>query len=206
MGIAPENLAHIFEPFYTTKEKTAESGTGLGLSTVYGIIHSVGGIIYVDSEQGVGTTFNIYLTRFEPEPENYETPTHSTLPDVFLPSGAGTVILADDEDGIRLVVKRVLKMKGFEVVECTNAKEAIKAVQERPKACLLITDMVMPGMNGEQLITEALKLNSNLKTILMSGYSAQFERHTSNDKLPFAFISKPFVLADLLAKIQEVLK
>ena len=125
---------------------------------------------------------------------------------MFLPSQSGTIILADDEDGIRLVVSRVLKMKGFEVIECNNAMEALKALQENPKIKLLITDMVMPGMNGEQLITEALKQVPELKAILMSGYSTQFERHTGDKELPFAFISKPFVLADLLTKIQEVLK
>ncbi len=206
IGIAPENLPHIFEPFYTTKEKTAESGTGLGLSTVYGIIHSAGGFIYVDSEQGVGTTFTIYLPRFEPEPFSQDASMATEIPNVFLPSQSETVILADDEDGIRLVITRVLKLKGFLVIECTNAKEALEAVRDNPKASLLITDMVMPGMNGEQLIEEALKINPRLKTILMSGYSAQFERHTGEEKLPFKFISKPFVLTDLLAKIQEVLK
>ena len=104
------------------------------------------------------------------------------------------------------MVKRVLKMKGFDVIECTNAKEALEAVKKNPDAKLLITDMVMPGMNGEQLIEEVLKINSHLKTILMSGYSAQFERHTSDKKLPFSFISKPFVLTDFLEKIKEVLQ
>ncbi len=206
IGIAPENLAHIFEPFFTTKEKTAESGTGLGLSTVYGIIHSAGGFIYVDSEQNVGTTFTIYLPRFEEEDVPQQQTPPQTLPNVFLPSMAGTIILADDEDGIRLVVARVLKMKGFEVIECTNAQEALTAVKTLPEAKLLITDMVMPGMNGEQLIGEALKIHPYLKAILMSGYSAQFERHTGEEKLPFNFISKPFALADLLNKIQEVLE
>ena len=206
MGISPENLPHIFEPFYTTKEKTSESGTGLGLSTVYGIIHSIGGIIYADSEQGVGTTFTIYLPRFEPEMEAPATVPQNNLPNVFIPSGSGTIILADDEDGIRLVVKRVLKMKGFHVIECTNAKDALDAIQNHTEAQLLITDMVMPGMNGEQLIEKALKQNPSLKAILMSGYSNQFERHTGTGKLPFSFISKPFILTDLLAKIQEVLE
>ena len=205
VGISPENLPHIFEPFYTTKEKTTESGTGLGLSTVYGIIHSAGGFIHVDSEQNVGTTFTIYLPRFEPEPLPQVSPSPSNISNAFLPSYTGTIILVDDEDAIRLVVCRVLKMKGFEVIECTNAKEAIEAVKTLPEAKLLITDMVMPGMNGEQLINEAVKINPYLKAILMSGYSAQFEKHTSHGKLPFAFISKPFILTDLLAKIQEVL-
>ena len=207
IGIAPENLPHIFEPFYTTKEKTTESGTGLGLSTVYGIIHSAGGFIFVDSEQGVGTTFNIYLPYFEPEKE---LPTSSlpslSFPSVFLPSQSGSVILADDEDSIRSVIRRVLKVKGFDVVECTNAQEALKAVQIHPQAELLITDMVMPGMDGEQLIGKALELNPNLKALLMSGYSAHFERHTGNEKLPFTFLSKPFTPTDLLEKIQEILK
>lgn len=206
IGISPENLTHIFEPFFTTKEKTTESGTGLGLSTVYGIIHSAGGFIYVDSEQNVGTTFTIYLPRFEAEEIPPEIQTSFNLPNVFLPSKTGTIILADDEDSIRLVVSRVLRMKGFEVIECTNAKEALETVKTLPETKLLITDMVMPGMNGEQLINEAIKINPYLKAILMSGYSAQFEKHTSHGKMPFTFISKPFVLSDLLAKINEILE
>ena len=88
----------------------------------------------------------------------------------------------------------------------TYAKEALEAVKTLPETKLLITDMVMPGMNGEQLIAESLKINPYLKAILMSGYSAQFEKHTGQEKMPFAFISKPFVLSDLLAKINEILE
>lgn len=204
-GIPKDILPHIFDPFFTTKEKSQESGTGLGLSTVYGIINSVGGFIDVDSEENVGTTFTIYLPRFE-KPQIPEIQTPPSVPNIFFQNTSGTIILADDEDGIRMVVKRALTVKGFHVIECRNAQEAINAVQEHPEAKLLITDMVMPAMDGEHLIQSAKELNINLKCILMSGYSAEYERHESDKNLPFTFISKPFVLTDMLATIQKVLK
>lgn len=204
-GIPPEILPHIFDPFFTTKEKNQESGTGLGLSTVFGIINSVGGFIYVDSEQNVGTTFSIYLPRFE-KPKVSEIQQAPIIPNIFFQNAGGTIILSDDEDSIRTILKRALSLKGFQVIECQNANQALEAVRQNPLAKLLITDMVMPGMDGEHLIQAAHNINPKLKSILMSGYSTEFERHASNNNLPFTFISKPFVLNDLLNTVQKVLK
>lgn len=204
-GIPPNILSHIFDPFFTTKEKSQESGTGLGLSTVYGIITSAGGFIGVDSEPNIGTTFTIFLPRFEEDKTSLKIPQH-TAPQIFLPNKNNRIVLADDEDGIRLVIKRALTVKGFDVIACQNAAQAIAAIQENPDIQLLITDMVMPGMDGEHLIKAAKELNKDIKAILMSGYSHEFERHTANTPLPFTFLTKPFVLDELLSTIQKVLK
>ncbi len=204
-GISTNILPHIFDPFFTTKEKSQGSGTGLGLSTVYGIINSAGGFIGVDSEPDVGTTFTIFLPRFE---ENKTIPQtqSSIVPPIFLPQHKGKIVLADDEDGIRLVIKRALTVKGFDVIECQNATQAIEAIKTEPDVQLLITDMIMPGMDGEHLIQTTKELNSDIKAILMSGYSHEFERHTANTPLPFTFLTKPFTLDELLTTIQKVLK
>lgn len=203
-GIPADILPHIFDPFFTTKEKSQESGTGLGLSTVYGIITSAGGFIGVDSEPNIGTTFTIFLPRFEEDKTSFKIPQY-TAPQIFLPNKNNRVVLADDEDGIRLVIKRALTVKGFDVIACQNAAQAIAAIQENPDIQLLITDMVMPGMDGEHLIKAAKELNKDIKAILMSGYSHEFERHTANTPLPFTFLTKPFVLDELLNTIQKVL-
>lgn len=204
-GIPANLLPHIFDPFFTTKEKTQQSGTGLGLSTVYGIINSAGGFIKVDSEQNIGTTFTILLPRFEEE-KVAENSVQRSIPQIFLPQQSGKIVLADDEDGIRLVIKRALTVKGFQVIECQNATQAIDAVKSNPDVQLLITDMMMPGMDGEHLIQNVKQLNPTIKAILMSGYSNQFEKHTANTPLPFTFLTKPFVLDELLRLVQKVLQ
>ncbi|MBP5344295.1 MAG: response regulator [Alphaproteobacteria bacterium] len=204
-GIDANVLPHIFEPFFTTKKKSAESGTGLGLSTVYGIIHSVGGYIKADSVPNVGTTFTIYLPRFdEVTTETISAP--QEIQNVFLPPATNPILLVDDEDGIRTITARALKTKGFEVMECANAEQAITHLKKHPQIQLLLTDMVMPGMDGETLIHKIKELQPHLPCLLMSGYSDAFEKHTSDAVKDFDFISKPFTLADLLNKVKEILE
>ena len=204
-GIKPDILPHIFDPFFTTKKKSNQSGTGLGLSTVYGIIHSAGGFIKVDSVPRVGTTFTVYLPRFE-EQERTVTPPPTEIQNVFLPEQKAPILLVDDEESIRAVTARALQTKGIEVIQASNAEEAIKILKDKKNLQLLITDMVMPGMNGEELIKEAQKLHASLPCLLMSGYSESFEKHTSDKTKNFYFIAKPFVLADLLTKVKELLE
>ncbi len=204
-GISAEHLPHIFEPFFTTKEGVTGSGTGLGLSTVYGIIHATGGYISVDSEKGIGTTFIIYLPRIEQSISNYIQP--KLVRPVFIPSsGPSNILLVDDEDGVRLVVARLLKAKGFQVVECANAEQALDELSKKDDYTLLITDMVMPGMDGETLIKKAKEVYPKLKTLLMSGYSEDMARHSSSENKELYFISKPFELNNLLEKVNEILE
>ena len=204
-GIQPDILPHIFDPFFTTKKKSNQSGTGLGLSTVYGIIHSAGGFIKVNSEPNIGTTFTVYLPRFESETQPVATPP-TEIQNVFLPEAKAPILLVDDEESIRSVTARALTLKDFEVIQAPNAEEALKILKNNQSLQLLITDMVMPGMNGEELIKEAKKIYPDLPCLLMSGYSESFEKHTSDQAKNFYFIAKPFVLADLLTKIKEILE
>lgn len=205
LGIPADVLPHIFDPFFTTKKKSNQSGTGLGLSTVYGIIHSAGGFIKVDSIPNVGTTFTVYLPRFE-EPKHIVTPQTIEIQNVFLPTPSAPILLVDDEESIRMVTARALLAKGFDVEQAANAEEALNKLTEKQHFQLLITDMVMPGMDGEQLIKETKKISPDLPCLLMSGYSDSFEKHTSDKTKNFHFISKPFVLADLLTKVKEILE
>lgn len=203
-GISAENLPHIFEPFFTTKGGATGSGTGLGLSTVYGIIRGVGGYISVDSEKGIGTTFIIYLPQIEVEPVTV--PENKPVRPVFSPLQTPTLLLVDDEDGVRLVVARVLKSKGFHVIECANAEQALEELSKRSDIDLLLTDMIMPGMDGETLIKHAREAHPKMKALLMSGYSEDLARHGSADNKELAFLAKPFELSHLLEKVKEVIE
>ena len=114
--------------------------------------------------------------------------------------------MVDDEESIRIPAARILALKDFEVIQAPNAEEALKIMKNKPFLQLLITDMVMPGIDGEHLIKETKKLYPDLPCLLMSGYSASFEDHTSDKVKDFYFIAKPFTLADLLTKVKEILE
>ena len=203
-GISSEHLSHIFEPFFTTKGGATGSGTGLGLSTVYGIIRAAGGYISVDSEKGIGTTFIIYLPRIENVP-TVQTE-HKTIRPVFTALETPNLLLVDDEDGVRLVVARVLKSKGFKVTECANAEQALEELAKRNDFDLLVTDMIMPGMDGETLIKKAREAYPKLKALLMSGYSEDLAKYASSETKDTVFLAKPFELNQLLEKVKEVLE
>lgn len=206
MGISADNLPRIFEPFFSTKESTNVSGTGLGLSTVYGIIRAANGFISVDSEKNVGTTFTIYLPRFEEKPQII-IPESPVLQTSTSQKDNVHILLVDDEDGVRMVAARALKTQGWQVTECGNAEQALHELQQQSNSFdLLITDMVMPGMDGETLIQHAKELNPLIKVILMSGYSEEFARHGSQKHASFLFLPKPFELAELLKKAKEILE
>ncbi len=202
-GISQENLSRIFEPFFSTKEGIAGSGTGLGLSTVYGIITQTDGYIQVESSLGKGTTFTIYLPRFtqaSKEPDQKNTIIHT------FPTSSAKILLVEDEDAVRAFSSRVLKNKGFTVTECSDGEQALKKMEENGPFDLLLTDMMMPGMDGETLAELAKNRYPNIRVILMSGYSQDFARHGKDDSQTFSFLPKPFSLSQLTQKVREVLR
>src|SRR6202040_561670 len=165
-GMDAETQAHIFEPFFTTKEQG--KGTGLGLATVYGVVKQSGGFIWVYSELRRGTTFKIYLPRVDEAA--------ASIPAVHIPSslacGTETVLLAEDEQDVREVAREFLESAGYTVIKAHDGAEALKLVGTHEGAIeLLITDMVMPGMSGQELAGRLQQKRAGLRTLYMSGYS-----------------------------------
>ena len=165
-GMDAETLGHLFEPFFTTKEKG--KGTGLGLATVYGIVKQGRGDVAVRSERGKGTTFTIYLPRVE---ANHQPAAEQTAARPAV-NGNETILLVEDEDGVRRLLSHVLAKRGYTVLEAANGPEACALHQQPGRSVhLLLTDVVMPGMNGRELADRLLQLQPDLKVIFMSGYT-----------------------------------
>jgi two-component system cell cycle sensor histidine kinase/response regulator CckA len=203
LGIPKENLGKIFEPFFTTKEKG--HGTGLGLASVYGIVKQTGGYIFPESELGKGTTFRIYLPRHIPapaaavvEPEKAQTARDLT--------GVGTILLVEDEDAVRDFAVRALTMRGYKVLDACGGEEALDLVKEHNGPIdLLISDVVMPGMEGPELVNEMRKLMPELRVIFISGYAEESFRNSPDRPDDCLFLPKPFSLKQLTSKVKEVL-
>jgi len=213
-GIPAEIVDKIFEPFFSTKE--VGKGTGLGLSTVYGIVKQTGGFVYVDSEQGKGTTFRIFLPRHhaEQEPQHESQATNGTAKDgaaeppkprVDL-TGQGTILLVEDEEGLRSLNARGLRSRGYTVVEASNGIEALEALEERDGAIdLVVSDVVMPEMDGPTLLRSMRKRNPDLKIIFVSGYAEDAFAKSLEENEKFDFLAKPFALSALVAKVKETM-
>jgi two-component system cell cycle sensor histidine kinase/response regulator CckA len=210
VGIPPELIEKIFEPFFSTKE--VGKGTGLGLSTVYGIVKQTGGFIYLESEMGKGTVFRIFLPRHVPGAAEAETAA-TLVPAAVEPdkpaadlTGHGTILLVEDEEGLRALNARGLTSRGYTVVEASNGVEALRELEGREgEVDLVVSDVVMPEMDGPTLLKELRSRNPNLKMILVSGYAEDaFEKH-----LPaggqFAFLAKPFTLKQLVAAVKDAM-
>ncbi|WP_051330498.1 response regulator [Niveispirillum irakense] len=206
VGIPKENLQRIFEPFFSTKE--LGSGTGLGLSTVYGIVRQTGGFIFVDSAPGDGAKFSIYLPRFNdaahPLPTGGADKGERSGPDL---TGFGTVLLVEDEDAVRTFSARALRNKGYNVVEARCGEEALELLRrdDRPVVDLIITDVVMPQMDGPTLIREVRDFMPDVKVIFISGYAEERFRGTVGGDGMADFLPKPFSLKQLATKVKEVM-
>ena len=198
VGMDAKIQAHIFEPFFTTKERG--KGTGLGLAIVYGIVQQTGGWIWVYSEPGYGTTFKIYLPQVREVATRNERPESCTAPR----RGTETVLLAEDQEGIRDLIRESLTSNGYKVLVANNGLEALQIAQGyQDPIDLLITDVVMPKMGGGELADRLLQLRPETRTIFMSGYA---EGQPRSIDLSSCCVQKPFSLNTLLTKVREVLE
>ncbi|MBL8697297.1 MAG: PAS domain-containing protein [Alphaproteobacteria bacterium] len=202
-GIPPENLSRIFEPFFSTKEVGA--GTGLGLSTVYGIIKQTGGFIFVDSRPGHGTQFRIYLPRWKGEVNKAtERPVEPRRADT---TGAGTVLLVEDEDAVRLFSARALRNKGYKVIEARSGENALELLDKGTSPIdVLVTDVVMPQMDGTELIKRVRERTPSMRVICISGYAEETFRKRLDSAEDVHFLPKPFSLEQLAGKVKEVIR
>jgi two-component system cell cycle sensor histidine kinase/response regulator CckA len=222
-GIPPEIIDKIFEPFFSTKD--VGKGTGLGLSTVYGIVKQTGGFVYPESAVGKGTIFRIFLPRHMPSAEE----TSEALPPMQAPgiaealplseeqatapqpaadlTGHGTILLVEDEEGLRALNARGLVSRGYTVLEAGNGIEAIELFSKHDgQVDLVVSDVVMPEMDGPTLLKELRQRNPGLKIIFVSGYAEDaFEKSLPQGE-QFAFLPKPFTLKQLVAAVKETMK
>jgi two-component system, cell cycle sensor histidine kinase and response regulator CckA len=212
-GIPAEIVDKIFEPFFSTKE--VGKGTGLGLSTVYGIVKQTGGFVYVDSEAGKGTSFRIFLPRHHPEKDVQPEAVASNgaakeAPAEVKPrtdlTGQGTILLVEDEEGLRSLNARGLRSRGYSVIEASNGLEAMEALEERNGAVdLVVSDVVMPEMDGPTLLKNMRGRNPDLKIIFVSGYAEDAFEKSLPENQQFAFLPKPFTLSQLVAAVKETM-
>ncbi len=200
MGMDAETQAHIFEPFFTTKPQG--KGTGLGLATVYGVVKQSGGFVWVYSELGKGTSFKIYLPRVDqPVVKSGSTQFVSEVP-----RGTETILLAEDEQDVREVAKEFLESGGYTVIEARDGAEALQLEETHEGAIgLLITDMVMPGMNGQELAGRLQQKRAGLQTLYMSGYSERAAAESAQGDSSIRLLTKPFSRSALLRTVHEIL-
>src|ERR1700727_3110993 len=201
LGMDSETQSHIFEPFFTTK---GTKGTGLGLSTVYGIVKQSGGYIWVLSDAGEGTTFKIYLPRVASHGA-----TAAAQESVGLPQpdhGQETILLVEDENNLRYLARQFLEKQGYRVIEAADGAVAMQiAVAHEGVIHLLLTDVIMPGMNGRELAQRISEIRPNTKVLYMSGYTENVIGHNGTLDAGVHLLQKPFTLRDLKSKVREVL-
>ena len=243
-GIPPENLGRIFDPFFSTKENIIGSGTGLGLAMVCGIVRQTEGFIKVNSKVGEGTTFSIFLPKFEKPEEDKNSNVDKEMVDasgqpilkvqetLAAPANVNQkiimglnvthtidrnnfayskgdkparILFVEDERAVRTFAVRALRKKGYEVVDSDSAENALEILQEDKNFDLLLTDMVLPGLSGAQLINQVKQMLPDVAVILASGYSEDIAQKEVSNSHEFEFITKPYSLDDLTAKVFEVL-
>lgn len=208
-GIPKENLDKIFEPFFSTKE--VGKGTGLGLSTVYGIVKQTDGFVFPISEIGKGTTFSIYLPVYkeshkEVAKKEKQSEVSATEKDDKDLTGKGTILLVEDEDAVRMFASRALKNKGYNLYEADSGESALALFEDiEDELDLIISDVIMPLMDGPTMVRKIRETNDRIKVIFISGYAEEaFEKNPEDDD--FNFLPKPFSLKQLAERVKEVLE
>jgi two-component system cell cycle sensor histidine kinase/response regulator CckA len=207
VGMASDVLEKIYEPFFSTKE--VGKGTGLGLSTVYGIVKQTGGFIFCESEVGKGTKFRIYLPRHYREPVKEED--QIKLDDKQLKkqdlTGKGTVLLVEDEDAVRAFASRALASRGYKVLEADSGETALKVLEENQgKIDLVLSDVVMPEMDGPTLLKELRKRGVKTRIVFISGYAEDAFEKNLEGQADFAFLPKPFTLKQLAEAVKQAME
>jgi two-component system cell cycle sensor histidine kinase/response regulator CckA len=199
-GMDASTLARVFEPFFTTKE--TGRGTGLGLATVYGIVKQMGGFVWVSSKPGQGTTFTVHFPVTSEQPSVKPSATsHTTVSHI----GKETILVVEDEPGVRSLVTRVLQRHGYNILVAGSPAEALELVATARQLDLVLTDVVMPEMWGPELIRR-LQLPATTKVRYMSGYDADPQRPEHAIGPGAALLEKPFTAAELLRHVREALE
>jgi PAS domain S-box-containing protein len=203
IGMDSETQSHIFEPFFTTK---GPKGTGLGLSTVYGIIKQSGGFIWVYSEVGKGTTFKIYMPRVAATGETVIVQADGNREARAVEPGTETILVVEDEANLRYLARQYLEKQGYRVIEAADGAVAMQiAVAHEGVIHLLLTDVIMPGMNGRELAQRISEIRPNVKVLYMSGYTENVVGHNGTLDAGVRLLQKPFNLRDLKSIVREVL-
>jgi two-component system, cell cycle sensor histidine kinase and response regulator CckA len=206
-GISAENIDKIFEPFFTTKE--VGKGTGLGLSMVYGIVKQTGGYVFCDSTVGKGTIFKIFLPRHIPTEEEKAAEIEAKIPVKKAAdnhTGQGVILLVEDEDAVRALNARMLSSRGYTVLEANSGLEALRLFKEADgKIELVVSDVVMPEMDGPTMLGELRKLNSDTRVVFVSGYAEEAFRKNLPDGEEFHFLPKPFTMKQLVEAVKAAM-
>ena len=198
-GMTPEVMGHLFEPFFTTKGP--DRGTGLGLATIYGIVKQTGGSIDVSSEPDQGTTFRIYLPRSDETCEEDDTPNTAVLP-----RGGETLLVVEDQDEVRRLTVRMLEHLGYRVLSGETPQDALRAGEASDMTVdLVVTDVVMPGTSGRDVVDKLLGRYPEMRALYMSGHSEDAMAGGQALDAGMALIRKPFTLDELARKVRAVL-
>src|SRR5208337_2126029 len=203
-GIPAEVLGKIFEPFFTTKE--VGKGTGLGLSMVYGIIKQTGGYGFCESEPGGGATFRILLPRLaetETQPEPLKAEVAKPAADL---TGRGAILLVEDEEAVRAFASRALTSRGYTVLEAESGVEALRVAEEAGKIDLIVSDVIMPEMDGPTMLVELRRRGIDAKVVFVSGYADDAFSRSLPEKQEFVFLPKPFTLKQLIETVKGTMK